>query len=358
MYMLNDIAENRLIASLAGPLRRSPRQANALHQTDAEIVRLTEDCTLAISTDTIAEEIAVGLYADPWLIGWMAATVNVSDLAAVGAAPAGIVISETFPHGYPQANRRRLQQGVQDACNACGTFVLGGDTNAGSELSLTGTAVGLCPGGRFLSRTGCAPGEYLFSSGPLGCGNAFALSVFSGTQSGEHQTRPLSYNPQARVREGGMLLDFATSCMDTSDGVLATLDQMMRLNRMGFDLGEAWTSALKPEAAAIAHAKGIPPWLLLAGEHGEYELIFTVPEGLVGRMLQQASEAQWHPLLLGQVVGEPGIWISLEGDRVPVDTARIRNMDGDAAHNIGRYVGTLLAMDAEMKKGLPTHANG
>ncbi len=357
MHMLNDIAENRLIASLAGPLRRSPRQANALHQTDAEILRLTEDCTLAISTDTIAEEIALGLYSDPWLIGWMAAMVNMSDLAAVGAAPAGIVISETLPPGYPPADRRRLQQGIRDACDACGTFVLGGDTNAGSELSLTGTAVGLCPEGRFLSRTGCAPGEYLFASGPLGCGNAFALSVFSQTHAGEHQTSPLSYAPQARVREGGLLLDYATSCMDTSDGVLATLDQMMRLNRMGFDLGNAWTSALKPEAAEISRANGIPPWLLLAGQHGEYELMFTVPERLVENMLQRAFKAQWQPHLLGRVVGEQGIWIALEEDRVPVDTARIRNMDGDAAHNLRGYIGTLLAMDAEMKKGHLTHAN-
>jgi thiamine-monophosphate kinase len=350
--MLNDIVENRLIASLVEGFRRSPLQANGLHQTDAEIVRLNDLCSIAITTDSIAEEVAVGLYADPWLIGWMAVMANLSDLAAVGAQPLGILISEILPPGYPSESLRRLQQGICDACEACKTFVLGGDTNAGKQLMITGTAIGVCGGGRFLSRTGCHPGDFLYSTGNLGIGSAFALSVLLPGCVEQFERDPIEYRPKARIREGKLLTSFASSCMDTSDGVLATLDQLMRLNCLGFELTPEWTDVLDPRVSQIASERGIPDWLFLAGQHGEFELLFTVPENIAARFRERALADGWEPRLLGRVITEPEVRISLYGDRVAIDTGRIRNIAGTAGVDPGRQLVELFAMDEEMRGAL------
>jgi thiamine-monophosphate kinase len=86
MYKLNSILENQKINKLLSDFRRSPHQLNKPHESDAEIIKLN-DALLAITTDSISEEILTGLYDDPYIIGWMIVTVNMSDLAAVGSSP-------------------------------------------------------------------------------------------------------------------------------------------------------------------------------------------------------------------------------------------------------------------------------
>ena len=95
--MLNQILENSSIKNLVKIFSRSPLQQNRLHESDAELINLPgTNITLAITMDSIVEEIEAGLYTDPYLIGWMTVMVNASDLAAVGAKPLGILINEHF----------------------------------------------------------------------------------------------------------------------------------------------------------------------------------------------------------------------------------------------------------------------
>ena len=94
MHQLKDIIENKIINDLTKSFHRSPKQLNKVHETDAEIIRLENSPNdLAITIDTISEEIKTGLYSDPYQIGWMSVMVNMSDLTAVGASTIGIVIS-------------------------------------------------------------------------------------------------------------------------------------------------------------------------------------------------------------------------------------------------------------------------
>lgn len=81
--------EVALLERLAGGFARSHLQCNQRHESDAELIRLPGSrSVLALTTDAISEEIESGLYADPYLIGWMTVMVNASDLAAVGAPSA------------------------------------------------------------------------------------------------------------------------------------------------------------------------------------------------------------------------------------------------------------------------------
>jgi len=348
--MNSTILENQTVERLARTFRRSPCQMNRMNESDAEIIRLGDTgVTLAITTDSIVEEIASGLYEAPYVIGWMAAMVNFSDLAAVGAAPAGLLIAETLPPDLTDDFISELQRGIEEGCRACGSFVLGGDTNFGNGLELTGCAVGVIDDGKPLSRAGCRPGQSLYCSGPLGNGNAFAISRFVSPRARS------PFFPRARIREGQLLRGLATACMDTSDGALATLDQLMRVNDVGFRLGGCWRNALGAKAEETAHQASIPSWLLLAGQHGEFELLFTVAPDHEEELLRRAASVAWHPIRLGAVVSRPEISLEVYGKDTLIDTARMRNAAFTQHDNVKVYIQDLLHIDGELQKGIGHH---
>ena len=339
---MTTILENALIEKLAAGLPRTERHIGGLQESDAELVRMPgSDTVLAVTTDTIVEEIELGLYDDPYLIGWMAVIASASDLAAVGAAPLGILINEVLPVSMSDADLFRLQDGIRDACTAGGLPVLGGDTNTARCLQVGATAIGLVTGERIITRRGSRAGEALLASGPLGLGSVFALAQLEPDAIAHSFHIP--YKPAPRLREGQLVRSLATACMDTSDGALATLDQLMRLNDVGFVVYEQ--AAMHPAAGRLATQLGIPPWMLLAGLHGEFELIFTVPVNRVEELHRRAELLRWEPIEIGRVVGRPGVWIQNCAGRSELDTGRIRNLFAEPIRDVQACIDRLETME-------------
>jgi len=344
MCQLNEILENKVINKLISVFERSPNQLNKPHESDAEIIQLSENTKLAVTTDSISEEISTGLYDDPYLIGWMIVTVNMSDLAAVGATPIGILISEIIPQTFSEEKIKELQRGISNACKAYNTFVLGGDTNEGEKLILTGTAIGIIKNDKPLTRVGCKRGDILYSSGKLGSGNAYAISkLISKTNSFSE------YKPVARIKDSRLISKYASCCMDTSDGLLSTLDQLLRLNDVGFELREDWKKVIDEIALKFAENNHIPSWLLFAGQHGEFELIFTIPQKLNEAFLEEASLTGFEPIELRKVIPEKKVKIPLYGKMIPIDTACIRNLPAETKGDINHYLKSLLEYDSQLK---------
>ena len=344
---MNSIEENQIINSLVKNFKRSPLQINQLHSSDSELIRLdtSESSILTITTDSIVEEIKLGLYDDPYLIGWMIVMVNLSDLAAVGADPLGILISEIFPNNLDDTFKNKLQKGISDACNTSGTYVLGGDTNFGDQLILNGTAVGILHSGNIISRIGCKPDDILYTSGEIGSGNALALTklVYKSEQD-------YKYKPMARLQEGKLIRKYASACMDTSDGVISTLDQLMRLNNFGFSFNDNWSTSLETNSKILFEKYNLPLWLLLAGQHGEFELLFTIPKPNEIDFLKSASDINWTPIIIGKVTKECQITIPMYGQYIVVDSREIRNLANITDLNISKYLQSLLEIDKSYRQ--------
>jgi thiamine-monophosphate kinase len=343
MYQLNEIFENKIINNLISGFERSPDQLNKSHESDAEIIQSGE-MKLAITTDSISEEISTGLYDDLYLIGWMIVTANISDLAAVCAKPIGILISEIIPKDFSEEKIRQLQKGISEACKEYNTFVLGGDTNEGDKLVLTGTAIGIINSEKILSRVGCKPGDLLYSSGKLGIGNAYAISKLISKS-----TSTLNYNPVAQINFCKIIGRYASACMDTSDGLITTLDQLVRLNNTGFEITKYPDSIIDDEALNYSKKLNIPSWLLFAGQHGEFELIFTIPQGSQKEFLEDAKKIGFEPIELGKVIPSIEITINLYDKLIPINTALIRNLPYQSNGDINHYLNLLLGYDSELK---------
>lgn len=346
MQMLNKITENYFVNSLISNINRSPSQINKVHESDAEIIKINEDASsyLAVTIDSIVEEIKSGLYDNPYLIGWMSVIVNISDLAAVGANPLGILISQIIPSDYRSEDLKNLQLGIKDACRKCGTFILGGDTNTGENLIITGTAVGILENKKFNSRIGCQRDDIIYSTNSLGRGNAFAISRFFNR--GNHN---LEFLPCSGINYCRLIKGYASACMDTSDGVISTLDQLMRLNNIGFKLDDDWENKIDKESLELAVSSSIPAWLLLAGYHGEFELIFSIPKKLEEEFLFNAKKINWHPLKLGKVIKDVKIKIPVYGKEFEIDSCRIRNLINNLNKGVDIYLKSLTAIDHEMR---------
>jgi len=344
--MLGDIFENHLIDSLAARFCRAPYQQNLIHESDSEILTMpgNSGANIAVTIDSISEEIRTGLYDDPYLIGWMLVMVNFSDIAAAGAEPIGILISEIFPDDLPSGYIDKIQSGINDAVNKCGSFILGGDTNSGEQLILTGCALGRSPDNKYLTRKGCKAGDILYATNKAGRGNAYAVTKLMGNGSSGIQ-----YYPSARLKEAAVIRKFASCCMDSSDGFLSVMDQLMRVNNCGFTLDDNWKDIIDKEAAETARTHNLPEWLLLAGQHGEFELLFTIPPDNENEFLSYARMISWDPVRLGTATEKPEILLNLYNKTQRLDTKKLRDLPFNTKGDIKKYLQALLQYDSELR---------
>ncbi len=128
--------------------------------------------------------------------------------------------------------------------------------------------------------------------------------------------------------------------MDTSDGLLATLDQLMRLNGVKVRITQPLEHLLHPRAEEVRRAVDLPAFPFIAGHHGEFELVFTIPPSRRAQLRQAAEGIGWAPLEIGRV--EEGTGLFLGGK--PVDGARVRNLLSDVGGNLQAYLEGLLAL--------------
>ena len=118
MPLIDVIHENRLLSRWAQLLPRLTTAIGSIHEADAELVPLDETRWLAVKVDTVAEEIAAGLYADPATAGRIAVISVLSDLAAVGAEPLGLLLSVVLPRDNAETVQARVAAGARAAVMA------------------------------------------------------------------------------------------------------------------------------------------------------------------------------------------------------------------------------------------------
>ncbi len=156
---------------------------------------------LVVTQDALVEGVHFRLDWLAWRdLGWRAAAVNLSDLAASGALPEALLVTLVAPGSTRTADVVELYRGLAET----GVPVVGGDTTRGPALVVAVTALGRSP--RVPGRAGARAGDVLVVTGPLGAAGA----AFRG---GGY------VRPPVRIEEGRMLAEHAHALMDISDGL-------------------------------------------------------------------------------------------------------------------------------------------
>lgn len=264
---------------------------------DAAVVELGDSC-LIITHDMMAEDVHFRSNANPADVAWKLVASNLSDLAAKGASPIGVLLG--FMLGDDDWDRA-FAAGLEKVLGHYGVALLGGDTvsNRGDKRALGLTALGIVTNRPVPSRAGAQVGDILYVTGTLGD----ALAGFELIDAGFDEVGALAdaFNrPQPRLAEGQTLAPFVHAMMDISDGLLIDAERMATASRLGIEIDLACIP-LSP-AYVSYRTDSLESRMQAASWGDDYELLFCAPPNVginveataVGRVIAGGGLTLYH----------------------------------------------------------------
>ena len=273
---------------------------------DAALLQPPAGMQLAVSMDTLNAGVHFPDGTAAADIGWKALAVNLSDLAAMGAAPAWCTLSLSLPRA-DAAFVDGFLDGFLSLARQHGVALVGGDTTRG-PLSISVTVHGFVPPGQALRRDGARVGDEVWVSGPLGDA-AGALAQWQAGGEIHPALRQGLDRPTPRVALGLALRGLASACIDVSDGLLADLGHVCAASRVGARV----ELARVPTSDALRAAfNGDAMHLLQATGGDDYALCFTAPPEARGTLAALEFDGG-SPTRIGRIVAGEGV-VAVQAD--------------------------------------------
>ena len=279
--------EATFIAALRA-LATSPAARNL--EDDCAVLELGSE-TLVLTHDMLVEGTHYLAGADMADVAWKLVATNLSDLAAKGAQPLGVLLGHMLGDGDD-----RFLAGLAEVLAHYGVPLLGGDTVSGKVLRSHGlTAIGRATCRPVPSRTGARPGDGLWITGPVGA----AMLGFEALRDGTGADSTAYRRPRALLAEGRALAPHVSAMMDLSDGLLLDAARMARACGVTF--------AIHSRAVPIATPEARRADALRWGD--DYQLLFAAAAGFAppvpATRIGEALPSGPAPLLLdGQPLDE------------------------------------------------------
>lgn len=269
---------------------------------DTAVITLGSE-SLILTHDMMAEDVHWLPTADAADVAWKLVSANVSDLAAKGARPLGVLLG--FMLGDDVWDRR-FAEGLQAALKHYNVALLGGDTvsNRGDKRALGMTAIGAASFTPVPARSGAQPGDVLYVTGTVGD----ALAGFEMAEHGLEGAKSLMsayHRPLAKVADGQKVAPLVTAMMDVSDGLLIDAERLASASKVAITID----LARMPLSAPYRQQRGdsLDSRLQAASWGDDYQLLFTAPHGL---------ELPITATAVGKVTAGSGL--SLTDDNTPI----------------------------------------
>jgi thiamine-monophosphate kinase len=300
---VSDLTERELITRIAERLPPPPGWLTVGIGDDAAVVEPERNRLEVLSVDGIVEGIHFDRrFTPPGAIGHRALAVNLSDLAAMGAAPRLALLSFVLPPALLLDDFDALVSGLVALALRHKLHVVGGNlTRSPGPLMIDVTVVGTAKRRQVLTRAGARPGDAVYVTGSLG-GAAAGLEILrdttgagkgakdpTGTGGARAQALDRCANrylyPEPRVRMGLMLgrNRVASACMDLSDGLADGVRQIAEASGVGIII-DADALPVDEEARAWFDARGGDALAKAIAGGDDYELVFTAPRRADGRL--------------------------------------------------------------------------
>lgn len=259
---------------------------------------------------------------NPEDVGWRAAAVNLSDLAAMGAKPWGLVMSVGLPPDTEVAWIEGVYRGFSECLQTYGTELVGGDTVRSPIRTLSVTAFGQVHQSQIIQRHTAQVGDAIVMTGGHGLSKA-GLELLFNANLKEKLLAPLKVRNRILAGEGlveaicrchqrpiprfdaiallhkllkqhNHLKDFPISGMDSSDGLADAIAQICRSSKVGAKI--FWRSLPIHRAVRTLAGESALDWVLYGGE--DFELILCMPFKLAEPFVHQLSNAA----IIGEII--------------------------------------------------------
>ena len=270
--------EHDLINAYFVPLSKSFSGGLGL-QDDAAILDIPAGQDLVVTKDAISAGVHFIGDEDPALIARKLLRTNLSDLAAMGAAPLCYFLAIALPKPISEHYIARFAQGIAEDQREFNIHLAGGDTIATLGAPIFSlTAHGLVPKGQALRRNGAKAGDVIYVSGTLGdAALGLRQCQVSGVRGQEDDFLTKRYLlPEPRLALGISLRGQATSCMDISDGLMQDIGHICRASDVGAEIYQELLPLSDAAKNMLAQSPEYRPLIYSGGD--DYELLFTLPE--------------------------------------------------------------------------------
>jgi thiamine-monophosphate kinase len=272
---------------------------------DAALLDIPAGRRLAIAADTMVEGVHYLPEDPPETVGRKLLRVNLSDLAAMGAAPLGYLMTTSLARGTPEAWIAGFVAGLAEDQRLFGLTLLGGDTTATpGPTTLSLTILGTVAPGEAITRKGARPGDDIWVSGTIGDG-ALGLRVLQGALPADgqgHLARRYRL-PEPRIALGEALAGLARAGMDVSDGLVQDLGHLCRAAGCGAELDAAAVPLSAPARALLAADPGLLPLVLTGGD--DYELLLAADPADRARVAARAAACGMAVARIGRFIAGP-----------------------------------------------------
>jgi thiamine-monophosphate kinase len=315
---LGDIGEFLFVRKILKKIKKKSPRTIVGPGDDAFVVKMSTDKLLVVTKDLLAEKIHFDLrYINFFQLGYKSMIVNLSDLAAMGGAkPLFAVVGLALPVDISVKSVDNLYSGMLKASKNYGFYIAGGDTVASKkDIVISITLFGEIEKNRIITRKGARKGDLVVVSGYFG-DSAAGLKILRSRQGvrsyAERYLADRHIRPQALIDYAAAISrkKLATSMIDSSDGLVASLNFIASSSGVGMDIFlEKIPVSPMLRKWAVRHPTNFRPTLLSGGE--EYELIFTVSP----KNLSCLSKTVKRGYVIGRVTEGKNVRYFLKGKR-------------------------------------------
>lgn len=310
--------EERLIARYFRPLATAPNAFGL--GDDAATLTPPQGCDLVLTTDGVIAGVHFLPTDPPQSIARKALRMNLSDLAAKGATPAGFLLSIALPANTQESWVAAFAEGLGQDISHYGCPLLGGDTDrTPGPLSISIAAFGTVPHGAMVRRATAKPGDIIAVTGTIGDAalgvliqrDADLAKQWRLSSAATEHLRQRYLLPQPRNALADALRAHASAAMDVSDGLAGDLAKLCRASGLAAVVDVAAVPLSDAARAALSADAKLIERILTGGD--DYEIVMTLPAAKFGIFGAAARNAGVPLAKIGQITSGQGVRFLREG---------------------------------------------
>ena len=310
---LSQLGERKILKTIFRKFTKNSPGLKVGMGDDAAVVQPRQGWNLVYTTDTLVEKIdfdfAYSTYEDA---GHKAMAANLSDIAAMGAFPKHFLLNLGIPSETSLSNLLKLFYGASRLAGEYHTSLIGGDLSEAPVLMIGITLIGEVRPPLAVLRSTASPGDILFVTGTLGDSKA-GLELLKKNGS----FNPVSWkktlvkrhlNPLPRLHEGQFLSQkrLATAMMDISDGLYTDILNLTEASGVGADI-QVDNLPVSAPLLEYGMSRGINPSLLALSGGEDFELLFSVSQKNLKKMIRLIQSGRITAKLVGKVTRRKGV---------------------------------------------------